>query len=91
MAIASLGKTEDTDPPHRLSFQTEENRIREGVETILERGSRVVLATVREDVGYESDDVEVALGFAFIEGRCKSLTDGTSARSYRRCACFEIA
>lgn len=33
-----------------------EIRIREGVANILERGSRVVLANVREDVGYEPED-----------------------------------
>ncbi|MDB2365520.1 hypothetical protein N9V98_06605, partial [Luminiphilus sp.] len=33
-----------------------EIRIREGVEPIVERGSRVVLANVRKDAGYESED-----------------------------------
>ena len=57
LAIASL----QGDGIYRAATSAEfpnrgEIRIREGVENILERGSRVVLANVREDVGYDSDD-----------------------------------
>ena len=59
LAIASLQQ----DGRYRAATSAEfpnrgEIRIKQGVESILERGSRrVVLASVREDSGYESDDI----------------------------------
>lgn len=57
LAIASL----QPDGKYRAATSAEfpnrgEIRIREGVESKLERGSRVVLAHVRQDSGYERDD-----------------------------------
>ena len=57
LAIASLQK----DGSYRAATSAEfpnrgEIRIKEGVANILERGSRVVMANLRSDVGYDSDD-----------------------------------
>lgn len=57
LAIASLQQ----DGRYRAATSAEfpnrgEIRVKEGVQSILERGSRVVLARVRQDIGYESDE-----------------------------------